>query len=299
MIRRVELGWAPNKEPLGNPTPLGLLGLAIACGALTPIAFGVAVTPSALTTGAVFAVLFGAGCQLLSGLMNFVNKNTFGGTVFTAFSVLWMVNAWSLYSIANGSVPDHAVGLATEIVMLLIFVVLTYGFGFFSSVLFLFLLNVDLLFACRLIKSITLTTAMNIPIAVLTVTMGLIALWLAFGSLINPVSGRNLFPIGTPYFFAPTKQSFDWKIRFNLFTLLYAQWRKHAFRPMPFEQLQAAMQKAVGPEDIVPDLFYLQDFGYAVLETAPDDPHQVTAVRLNAAGIDLHEQIVLKKYDAG
>ena len=62
MIRRVDIGLAPNREPLGNPTPLGLIGLAIACGALTPIAFGLAVTKSALITGAMFAILFGAGC---------------------------------------------------------------------------------------------------------------------------------------------------------------------------------------------------------------------------------------------
>lgn len=299
MIRRVDIGLAPNREPLGNPTPLGLIGLAIACGALTPIAFGLTVTKSALITGAMFAILFGAGCQLLSGVMNFINKNSFGGTIFTAFSFLWMFNAWSLYSIANGTVPDHMVGLATEITMLIIFVVLTYGFGFFSSVLFFFLLDIDLLFACRIIKSVSGTTAMNIPIAVLTVIMGLIALWLAFGTLINPVAGRQLFSIGMPYFSASKKPVFDWKIRFNLFDLLYKHWRTQAFRPMPFETLQQGMKAAIGDQDITPDLFYLQDFGYAVLETEASDPHVIRTVRLNAHGLDLYEQLVLKKYDFG
>ena len=43
----------------------------------------------------------------------------------------------------------------------------------------------------------------------------------------------------------------------------------------------------------------MQEFGYAVLETEEGDPHSIRSVRLNAQGIDLHEQLILKKYDPG
>ncbi len=298
MIKRVDLGLAPEKEVLGNPTPLGLLGLAIAAGALTPVAFGWSVSAAALKTVAIYAVLFGAGCQMLSGLMNFINKNMFGGTIFTAFSFLWAYNAWSLYSVANGLVPDHVVGLAVEMVMLVIFVVLTYGFGFFSSVLFAFLLDIDLIFVARIIKSVTGTAAMNVPIAVLNVVMLVIALWLAFGSLINPIAGRPLFSIGKPVF-SGAKKRFDWSVRYNLFEQLYLHWREHAFVELPLTELQGRMRKLVGERNIVPELFYLKEFGYVVLTTDESDPHLIQSVRLNGAGIDLYEQIGLKKYDWG
>jgi hypothetical protein len=68
---------------------------------------------------------------------------------------------------------------------------------------------------------------------------------------------------------------------------------------MPFEKLASAMQAVVGDRNVVPDLFYLEDFGTAVLELDPEHPDRVKAVRLNAAGIDLYEQIALKKYEAG
>ena len=68
MLERYEL-LGPSNERFGNPAPLGLLGLAIACGALVPIALGTSVTPSALASAAVYALLFGGGCQLLAGLM--------------------------------------------------------------------------------------------------------------------------------------------------------------------------------------------------------------------------------------
>jgi succinate-acetate transporter protein len=84
MVQRIDI-VPPSQERFGNPTPLGLLGLAIACGALIPIAFGM-VEPknivAALKTAAVFSLLFGGGCQLLAGLMLFANKNVYGGTVF-------------------------------------------------------------------------------------------------------------------------------------------------------------------------------------------------------------------------
>ncbi len=298
MIKRVDLGLPPDREVLGNPTPLGLLGLSVAAGALVPITFGVSLSTAALETGAVYAILFGAGCQFLSGVMNFINKNMFGGTIFTAFSFLWAYNAWSLHAIAGGTMPDHAIGLAVEIVLMAIFLVLTYGFGFFSSVLFAFLVDIDLLFACRILKSATHTTALNLPIAVLNVGMLLIALWLAFGSLINPIAGRPLFGMGKPLF-RGSKTHFDWTTRFHLFDILYTHWREHAFREMPFQDLAAAMRMVVGDRNIVPDLFYLKEYGCAVLTTEDSDPHQIKSVRLNAAGLDLHEQLVLKKYEWG
>ena len=299
MIRKVDIGLSPSREPLGNATPLGLLGLAIGCAALTPAGFGYALTPGGLTTAALWALLFGAGCQLVCGVLSFINRNTFGATIFTAFSFLWMVNAWSLNSMAHGVMPDHYVGLATEIVLFVIFAVLTYGFGYFTSVLFAFLVDIDLLYACRIARSLTGSPALNLPIGLLTVAMGLIGLWLAFASLINPVAGREIFKLGSPLFRPPKKKSFDWRIRYNLFEILYQHWQKRAFAKMPLAELRAAMASAVGPDDIVPDLFYLADFGCAVLELDPADEHKILAVRLNAAGIDLYEQIALKKYDAG
>src|SRR5512143_175325 len=62
------------KEAVADPTPMGLLGLAIGCAALTPIAFGKSLTPAGLETAAVFCLLFGAGCQAFAGLLNLANR---------------------------------------------------------------------------------------------------------------------------------------------------------------------------------------------------------------------------------
>ncbi|HOD40155.1 MAG TPA: GPR1/FUN34/YaaH family transporter, partial [Candidatus Wallbacteria bacterium] len=97
MIKKVDLDLN-HKEVFASPTPLGLIGLAVSCAALMPIALGYTLTPAAFKTTAVWALFFGCGCQMITGLMEFANKNLFGGTIFTAFSFSWAYLAWSFYS---------------------------------------------------------------------------------------------------------------------------------------------------------------------------------------------------------
>ena len=188
-----------------EPTPLGLIGLAIGCAALTPIAFGAALSPAAFKTAAMLCLLFGGGCQFLAGAMSLANKNLYGGTLFTAFAFNWVMNWWILSSIAGGALPDHSVLLAADCCFLLIFLAMTYGFGFFSGLLFLFLLVIDLMYAFKIIAALT-GAALSMPIAVLTVLLGLIALWIAFALLLNPVAGRIFWFPGPVFRAAPPAQ---------------------------------------------------------------------------------------------
>jgi succinate-acetate transporter protein len=188
----------------GDPTPLGLIGLAMGCAALLPIAFGAKVGPAGLITAAVLCALFGGGCQLLAGLMNLANKNVLGGTLFTAFAFNWALNAWALWSIAHGTIPDHQTLLATEAASLLLFVPLTYAFGHHSSLLFAFMLDIDAIYALKLVAGYGHVTGTELPIAIATLLLGVIAIWLALAMLVNPVAGRTVFPIPGPLFRAPT-----------------------------------------------------------------------------------------------
>ena len=292
IIRKVELG--ARHEVFADPTPLGLIGLAIGCAALTPIAFGHGLTPAGFKTAAMFCLLFGGGCQLVAGLGNFANKNLFGGTILTAFSFNWIMNWWALTQVASGTIPDHDVLLATDAVSLLIFLVITYGFGFFSSLLFAFLLDIDLLYACKVYDGVTHGRALGVPIAWLTVALGLIALWVAFAALINPTAGRAVFPIPGPLFQPAKKQGFDWSVRNAMFEVLFLQWADHAFKTLPFGELKERMVARVGARNILPDLAYLMELGAVVVTT---ENEEVVNIRLSAEGIDLYEQLILKKYD--
>jgi len=186
-----------------EPTPLGLIGLAVGCAALAPIALGFTLTPAAFKTAAMLCLLFGGGCQFLAGVMSLANKNLYGGTLFTAFAFNWVMNWWMLTTLAGGVMPDHSVLLSVDICFLAIFAAMTYGFGFFSGLLFLFLLVIDLMYVCKIIAGVTGTAALAMPIAALTIFLGALALWIAFALLLNPVAGRRLFWFPGPVFKAP------------------------------------------------------------------------------------------------
>ncbi len=194
------------KPAFGEPTPLGLLGLAIGCAALVPVAFGMvpkdpAGAASMLETCAWLCLLFGAGCQFLAGVMCLANKNTLGGTLLTTFSFNWVMNWWALDQLAHGKAPSAPVLFAVDLAFLLIFVVLTYAFGLVSKLLFFFLLDIDALYVLRIVRH-ELPGSMSVALAigVATVVLGALALYIALGILLNQTAQRALLPMGAPLF---------------------------------------------------------------------------------------------------
>ncbi len=187
-------------NPFAESTPLGLLGLAVGCAALLPIAFGHSLTAAGFRTAAFYCLYFGAGCQFIAGIMALANKNLLGGTLFTTFAFNWLMNYQTLSGYAEGRVPDPGIVLSVDVLFLVIFVVLSYAFGFFSKLLFAFLADIVVLFACRVLKELTHSTAFAMPIALATVVLGLIALYLAFAILVNNAAGRPVFAVPGPLF---------------------------------------------------------------------------------------------------
>ncbi|MGE5236005.1 MAG: hypothetical protein ACM3O7_06640 [Acidobacteriota bacterium] len=294
MFKRIEIG-PPRRELFAEATPLGLVCLAIGCAALTPIAFGAHLTPAGLRTAAVYCLLFGAGGQFLSGVMSFANHNLYGGTLFTAFAFNWVVNWWVLDALARGIAPDAGIVLAAEVCFLIIFLAFTYGFGFYSLLLFLFLVDIDLLYMCRIAASVFATRALTVPIALCTVGLGALSLWIAFALLINPTAGRPVFRLAGPIFAARARLPFDASTRRALLATLYAHWQEHAFTPVPVAELERAVAGARTPARVAAELAYLAELGGVSLAPAEAGSAAGATARLTAAGIDFYEQAVLGK----
>jgi hypothetical protein len=166
-----------------------LIGLVVGCASLLP-------SPSALgrrlQTAAVLSVF---GGNSLAGILNLA-KNAGGRT--SAFAFNWMLNACVVDGGARHS-ADHQV-CSPPAAASWCFFPLTYAFGFHSSLLFLFLLDIDFLYVAKLARGYGGVPGLEMPIALLTLGLGAIALYIALAMLVNPAVGRKLFPVPGPLF---------------------------------------------------------------------------------------------------
>ena len=183
-----------------DPTALGLFGLAIGCAALLPIAFGMkaAATVDGLRAAAMICLLFGGGCQFLAGLMSFANKNMLGGTLLTTFSFNWVINWWTLDGIANGKMPNASISLAVDLCFILIFLAMTYAFAFYSKLLVVFLLDIDVLYMLRIVREVAHMPSLGLPIAIASTALMFLALYIAVALVLVNASGKSMLPMGGP-----------------------------------------------------------------------------------------------------
>jgi uncharacterized protein len=198
MTTAAEHGPVAPVPAIADPTPIGLICLAIGCSALVPIAFGISLTPAGLRTAAIFCLLFGAGGQAIAGLGNLLNRNLYGGTLFTAFAFNWVINWWALDNLSRGQLADGTVVFAVDVCFFVIFLVFTYGFGFFSKLRLAFLVDIDLLYLARIGRHLGAGEWLGLVVAVCTIALAAISLWIAFALLINPVAGKNVFAFPGP-----------------------------------------------------------------------------------------------------
>ncbi|KAJ1851139.1 hypothetical protein LPJ73_003141, partial [Coemansia sp. RSA 2703] len=104
-----------------NPAPLGLSAFALTTFVLSLHNGGIGQkfgSPPNVVAGLAF--FYGGLCQLLAGMWEFANNNTFGATAFSSFGGFWMSYAVIItpffgvgeaLTAAGGNVKAHAVGI--------------------------------------------------------------------------------------------------------------------------------------------------------------------------------------------
>ena len=71
---------------VADPTPLGLMGLAVVTMVASAAKLGIVSNVAWVLPWALFC---GAGAQVVAGVLDYLHKNIFGGTVFCAFGFFW------------------------------------------------------------------------------------------------------------------------------------------------------------------------------------------------------------------
>ena len=177
-----------------EPAPLGLIGLAVAALVLglTDLGWASAADKSLMIPWTLF---LGATAQLIAGIIDFRRANIFGGTAFTAYSLLWYaVSVTLLITIFTDAAFDtthYAHGLIGFLVFSLI---LTVAATMTNTVLFVVLIGID--FAIFFLVGQLLGDWPAEPVGVSLLAVSAASFYGAGAVLINRMAGKTVVPVG-------------------------------------------------------------------------------------------------------
>jgi succinate-acetate transporter protein len=184
--------WTP-----ADPAPLGLAGFAMSTFVLSMFNANF-VGPSGEPVVLGLALAYGGIAQLLAGMWEFRNGNTFGAVAFSSFGAFW-ISYWVLVTFSASTIPAGEVGAAVGLFL--------WAWAIFTAYMF--------------VASLRTTRAVALVFGLLTITFILLgignsgadetlihwggyfglatafAAWYAsFAAVVNSTFGRVVLPVG-------------------------------------------------------------------------------------------------------
>jgi hypothetical protein len=195
-----ELTIAPQQLPkIANPAPLGLAGFGLTTVLLSCINAGL--IPAAGTTAVVpLAFAFGGLAQLLAGVLEYVNGNTFGMVAFTSYGCFWWWYAFLVWTIGAGWIKAPApVAVAVALGLWGIFTLYMWIATFRANkgvwtVFLLLWVTFFLLSAGDFGMAAAKTYGGYVGIVT-----GAAAMYVSFAEVTNGAFGRTVIPLGAPF----------------------------------------------------------------------------------------------------
>jgi len=177
---------------IANPAPLGLLGFG-----LTTILLNLANAEIIKLNIMIAAMGFALGglAQIIAGLLEYKNGNTFGGTAFTAYGCFW----WSLVLIWWNPFAMEVASLTSMGYYLLVW-------GVFTAFMFVGALKhnnttkvvfglLTLLFLTLALGDFTGVKGITITAGIIGIAAGASALYSCVAQIINNEWGKKVFPL--------------------------------------------------------------------------------------------------------
>lgn len=184
---------------IANPGPLGLAGFGLTTCVLSTINAGL-LPPEAVPVVVPLAFAYGGVAQLIAGVLEFRNGNTFGTVAFTSYGLFWWWFALLRWSIGAGwlkAPPASAVAvvlLMWGVLTLLLWVV---SFRASKGVWSIFLL-LTITFFVLAAGDFTLQAGITHIGGYLGLLTGVDALLIAFVEVLNATAGRTVISPGEP-----------------------------------------------------------------------------------------------------
>lgn len=191
---RVKSQEAPK---IANPAPLGLAGFGLTTVVLSAINAGL--LPKEATSVVVpLAFAYGGVAQIIAGILEFKNGNTFGTVAFTSYGLFWWWYAFLQWTIGAGWIkPPAPAGVGITLLMWGMFTLYMWIPTFRSnlgvwSVFLLLWITFFLLAGGDLGWG---TGKLGGWVGLLT---GIDALYVSFAEVTNSAFGRAVLPLGGP-----------------------------------------------------------------------------------------------------
>jgi len=180
-----------------NPAPLGLVGFGLTTVLLSAINAGL-LKPEAEPAVIPLAFAYGGAAQIIAGILEFINGNTFGTVAFTSYGLFWWWFAFLNWTVGGGLIkaPSAAgVGFALFLWGVFTFYMWLASFRLNRAVWSVFLL-LWITFILLAIGAWGQPWAHTLGGWVGLVT-GLDAMYVSYAEVMNAVYGKTVVPLGS------------------------------------------------------------------------------------------------------
>jgi uncharacterized protein len=180
-----------------NPAPLGLVGFGLTTVVLSCINAGL-LTREALPAVIPLAFAFGGLAQIVAGLMEYRNGNTFGTVAFTSYGLFWWWFAFLQWTVGAGWMKaPSAAGVGVTLLMWGVFT-LCMWISTFRSSLALWSVFLLLWITFFLLALGDLGMGTGKLGGWIGLVCGLDAMYVSFAEVANGTFGRTVVPLGAP-----------------------------------------------------------------------------------------------------
>jgi succinate-acetate transporter protein len=187
---------------IANPAPLGLAGFGLTTVVLSAINAGVITGDNAALLAVVVPLAFAYGgvAQIIAGVLEFKNGNTFGMVAFTSYGLFWWWYALLLWTVGAGWIKPpagNAIGLTLLLwgVFTLYMWIPTFRASLAIWTVFLFLWITFFLLAGG---DLGMGSSWHTAGGWFGLITGVDALYVSFAEVTNATFDRTVVPLGSP-----------------------------------------------------------------------------------------------------
>jgi len=187
------------EPPKANPAPLGLAGFGLTTVVLSAINAGL-IPKEAVSAVVPLAFAYGGTAQIIAGILEYANGNTFGTVAFTSYGLFWWWFAFLNWTVGGGLIkPPHPLGVGVTLLMWGAFTfymwIPTFRLNRGVWSVFLLLWITFFLLAIGDLSGASGWGRLGGWVGLLT---GLDALYVSFVEVTNATAGRTVISLGSP-----------------------------------------------------------------------------------------------------